>query len=130
MKFSQRSLMRMEGVDERLVSIMKLAITKSKVDFGIPPYGGMRTAKEQAFLFKEGKSKADGYDKLSKHQSGRAIDVFAYVDGKASWEEEHLAMVACAVLQSANQLGIKIKWGGLFRRFIDMPHFELAKSEQ
>lgn len=125
MKFSERSLMRLEGVDERLQKIMHHAIGITKVDFGIPPYGGVRTAKEQSLLFKEGKSKADGYEKESKHQSGRAVDVYAYVDGKASWEEEHLAMVACAVLQSASKLGYALEWGGLWR-WKDMPHFQLT----
>jgi peptidoglycan LD-endopeptidase CwlK len=128
MKFSQRSLMRMEGVDPRLREIMNLAINLTKVDFGIPPYGGIRTAKEQSLLFKEGKSKADGYKKLSKHQSGKALDVYAYVDGKASWEEEHLSMVACAVLQAASRLGYALDWGGLWK-WQDMPHFELRENK-
>lgn len=130
MKFSQRSLMRLEGVDERLQKIMNHAIVRTKVDFGIPPYGGVRTEKEQNLLYKEGKSKADGYEKLSRHQLGKAVDVYAYVDGKASWEEEHLAMIACAVLQSASQLGYKLEWGGLWKGFVDMPHFELVDDDE
>lgn len=124
MAFSSRSLMRMEGVDKRLVEVMHLAMSLSKVDFGIPPYGGVRTAKEQALLFKEGKSKADGVKVKSKHQSGSAIDVYAYVNGKASWDEKDLAMVACAVLQAANTLGYKVEWGGLWA-WVDMPHFQI-----
>lgn len=126
MKFSKRSLERMEGIDERLIEVMHLAIKTSKVDFGIPTHGGIRTAEEQLQLFKEKVSKADGYIKKSYHQTGLACDVFAYVDGKASWKEEHLAMVACAVLQSASQLGYKLKWGGLFKSFKDMPHFQIS----
>lgn len=127
MKFSERSLMRMEGVDEELRDVMHLAINITKVDFGIPPYGGMRTSKEQAFLYKEGKSKADGVKNKSKHQTGNAIDVYAYVDGRANWEEEHLSMVACAVLQAANRRGCKLDWGGLWKSFKDMPHFQLRE---
>ena len=125
MKFSNRSLERMEGIDQRLIDIMNLAITITKVDFGIPADGGIRTSERQKQLFLDKVSKADGYIKKSYHQSGLAVDVYAYVDGKASWKEEHMAMVACAVLQAASQLGHKLKWGGLFRNFNDMPHFQL-----
>lgn len=124
-QFSERSLERMEGVDPRLKEIAKHAITISKIDFGIPQDGGLRTAERQAELFADGKSKADGVKKKSRHQSGMALDVYAYVEGKASWEKEHLAMVAAAMLQSASILGYKLEWGGLWRSFVDMPHFQI-----
>ena len=126
MQFSKRSLERMEGIDQRLIDIMNLAISITKVDFGIPADGGIRTSERQHQLFLEKVSKADGYTKKSYHQTGLACDIYAYVDGKASWEEEHLAKVACAILQAASQLGYKLKWGGLFRSFKDMPHFEIS----
>lgn len=123
--FSEKSRERMRGVDERLVEVMNLALHLSKIDFGIPPYGGLRSEEDQAFLYEEGKSKADGIKYKSKHQEGKAVDVYAYVDGKASWDEEHLTHIATAVLQAANQLGVKLEWGGLWNNFIDMPHFEV-----
>lgn len=124
-QFSERSLERMEGVDPRLKEIAKHAITISKIDFGIPADGGLRTAERQAELFATGKSKADGVKNKSRHQSGNALDVYAYVEGKASWEKEHLAMVAAAMLQSASILGYKLEWGGLWKSFVDMPHFQI-----
>ncbi len=130
-KLSKSSKQRREGVDHRLIEISDLAIQISIVDFGIPGDGGLRTAQRQNELFKEGKSKADGYDKKSNHQSdddgyGKALDFYAYVNGKASWETEHLAMVAAAFLQAASMLGYELKWGGLWKTFKDMPHVELA----
>lgn len=124
-QFSERSLERMEGVDPRLKEIAKHAITISKIDFGIPQDGGLRTAERQAELFADGKSKADGVKNKSRHQTGGALDVYAYVDGKASWEKEHLAMVAAAMFQSASILGYKLEWGGLWKSFVDMPHFQI-----
>ena len=115
-------------VDERLVRVAHRAIQISKIDFGIPTDGGIRTAERQHELFEDGKSKADGYHKRSPHQSGRALDFYAYVDGKASWDREHLAMVAAAFLQAASELGIRVRWGGLFRSFSDMPHIELIED--
>lgn len=122
---SNTSLRRRSGVNKKLIEISDLALTISIIDFGIPDHGGLRTRDEQYQLYKDGLSKCDGHSKESKHQSGNAIDVYAYVDGAASWEIEHLSMVAAAMLQAANILGYKLKWGGLWRKFRDMPHFEL-----
>jgi len=125
-QLSKKSRGRLEGIDERLIEIIDLALTTSKVDFGIPEYGGLRTATEQYGLFQTGRSKKDGQEKKSYHQTGRAFDIYAYVDGKASWEEAHLSMVAAAILQAASTLGYKLKWGGLWK-WTDMPHFQLGR---
>lgn len=125
-EFSKRSLERMNGVHDDLVRVAITALAISQIDFGIPPDGGLRTAERQRELFNDRLSKADGFEKQSKHQTGRALDVYAYVDGKASWEPEHLAMVAAAMLQAANRIGIKLEWGGLWSTFQDMPHFQLV----
>lgn len=127
-KFSQSSLDNRAGVDYRLIEISDRAIQLTRVDFGIPGTGGLRTAQQQHDLFKMGKSNADGFSDKSYHQTGRALDVYAFVDGKASWEKEHLAMVATAMLQAANELGYPLEWGGLWKSFVDMPHFQLPET--
>ena len=114
-ELSTRSKERRQGVDPRLIEICDLAIQITLVDFGIPADGGVRTALRQNELYGEGKSDADGYDKISKHQEAEALDFYAFVDGKASWDHRHLAMVACAFLQAASTLRYKIKWGGLWK---------------
>ena len=115
----------MAGIDERLIDIAELAITFSTVDFGIPSTGGLRTTEDQAELYTSGKSKCDGRTNKSYHQSGKAIDVYGYVDGKASWDKLHLATIATAMLQASAQLGYELKWGGLWKSWKDYPHFEL-----
>lgn len=140
-KLSNKSKQRREGVDPRLIKICDLAIQISVIDFGIPGDGGRRMAERQNELFKDGKSKADGYKNLSNHQPaddgyGKALDFYAYVDGAASWDHAHLAMVAVAFFQAASKLGYKIEWGGLWKRkkpkFVngipygwDMPHIQI-----
>jgi peptidoglycan L-alanyl-D-glutamate endopeptidase CwlK len=126
-KLGQRSLNNRAGVDHRLIEISDRAIQISTVDFGHGPYSGLRSVDDQAGLFQAGRSKCDGRANLSYHQSGRALDVFAYVDNKASWEKEHLAIIAAAMLQAANELGHKLEWGGLWKGFCDMPHFQLGE---
>lgn len=125
-RFSSSSLVRRANVDKRLVEISDLAIKISVVDFGVPQYGGLRTAEEQRDLYDANKSNCDGTVKLSNHQIGKALDVYAYVGGKASWDLYDLSMVAAAMLQSASVLGYKLKWGGLWTKFKDYPHFELV----
>lgn len=131
-KFGATSLSRLHGVNPVMVEIMMEAIAVSPIDFGIPPDGGLRTAERQYELWLDGKSKADGTSKKSKHQSGNAIDVFAYVNGKASWNKIHLALIAGVVLAVAKKKGVKVKWGGTFGSSSfegwDMPHFELIED--
>ena len=129
-QLSTKSKQRREGVDPRLIEISDLAIQITVVDFGHPRDGGIRTDERQHELFIDKKSKADGINKKSNHQPaedgyGKALDFYAYVDGKASWEPEHLAIVAAAFLQSASILGYQLSWGGLWKSFQDMPHVEL-----
>lgn len=131
---SSSSKQHRNGVDRRLIEISDLAIKITKIDFGIPEFGGVRTTEEQGELYADGKSKADGVNNLSNHQSGNALDFYAFINGKASWEHEHLAMVAAAHLQAASMLGYKINWGGLWKSTKstngipygwDMAHIEL-----
>ena len=112
---SARSKDHCEGIDPRLIEIRDLAIQITLVDFGIPSTGGVRTALVQNQLFKDGKSNCDGYEKISEHQKGKALDFYAYVHGQASWDRGHLTMVAAAFLQAASKLGYKLSWGGLWK---------------
>lgn len=126
-KFGKRSVEHMQGVDHRLVAIAYRAIQLTPFDFGIPSSGGLRTASEQKELFDTGVSQLDGYAKKSYHQTGKALDFFAIdYDGLATWDEYHLAMVASAFLQAANELGYKLEWGGLWENFKDYPHVQLV----
>ena len=49
-KLSQRSLDRMEGVDERMIAVVKYAITETKVDFGV--ICGLRTYEKKPGITK------------------------------------------------------------------------------
>ena len=126
-KFSNRSKDRMSGVNPKLIDIAYRALEISPIDFGIPEFGGLRTAEEQKKLFDNGKSQLDGYEKLSYHQSGNALDFFAVVSGKASWGKHELAVVAAAFLQAASEKGIRLEWGGLWKSFKDYPHVQIPE---
>ena len=74
-KLSERSLSRAEGVNLKLINLILLAIRRTPIDFGVAWMGGLRTEEQQNQLFREGYSQCDGYEKISKHQSGNAIDL-------------------------------------------------------
>ena len=145
-KLSQRSLDRMEGVDERLVAVAKAAIGHTNTDFGV--ICGLRTIEEQRELYNKGASKT----MKSKHIDGNALDLMAYVGSRASWEIKLYFDIADAVKQGAIDVGVAVRWGGAWhindirewdgtmeeamndyidlrrsqgrRPFIDGPHFE------
>lgn len=127
----------MKGVNPELIVIFTEAIKNSPIDFGVPGLGGLRTAEHQNKLFKAGKSKCDGYKDKSYHQSGNALDFYAYVNGEASWKEHHLSMVAGVIMATAKRLkkegkvSIDLYWGGQFGSSDftgwDMPHIEIAR---
>jgi hypothetical protein len=124
-KLSKRSAKHLSGVHTSLIDVVKLALEITNIDFGIPNTGGLRTVEQQQELYRQEKSQCDGVIKKSNHQTGNAFDVFAYVDGKGSWDIDDLNEVATAILAAASQLGVKIAWGGHWKNFVDRPHFEL-----
>ena len=128
-KLSISSKNRLEGVDPRLIAVIDLALTITLIDFGIPKDGGLRTDARQFEMYCDPdiKTNCDGEMKRSNHQDGRAVDFYAYVGGMASWDKYHLTHIAAAILQAANTLDIKIRWGGFFGSTgWDKPHIELA----
>ena len=148
-KLSQRSLDKLEGVHPDMVKCVKSAIEYTKVDFGV--ICGMRTEEEQKELVAKGASKT----MRSKHLTGHAVDLIAYVGSRASWELNLYDDIADAMAQASKTHGVPIKWGAAWsigniaqwnssmegamnsyidlrrsqgrRPFIDGPHFELIQ---
>ncbi len=118
-RLSENSLKNREGVHPFLIEVCDLALEKSPLDFGIPKLGGVRTLEEQRKLFNEKKSLCDGRFKISPHQKGYALDFFAYVNGKPSWDHAALTMVAATFMQVAtgfNYECLALDWGGLWKK--------------
>ena len=145
---SQRSLDRLEGVHDDMVRVVKKAIDVTKIDFGV--ICGMRTLEEQEALVAKGASQT----MKSKHLEGLAVDLMAYVGGRASWELNLYDDIADAMKEAAKLEDVPIRWGAAWhidnianwdgtmeeamnayidlrrgqgrRPFIDGPHFELS----
>ena len=121
-------------------------ITQSLIDLSIPEWGGKRTAEYQNELFRKGWSKADGYEKKSNHQSGNALDVCAFSNGKQSFNQERLGYIGGLGLKVWEELkeseqvpmDLYLHWGGLWYTpnddpsglGWDLPHFELKDYKQ
>ena len=122
MKFGERSEKNLVGVHPDLVKVMRLAIEKTTVDFGITE--GLRTKERQKELFDQKKSKT----MKSRHLTGHAVDVMAYVDGKGSWLWPLYETINKHVQDAADELKVPIVWGGSWVSFRDGPHFELDRE--
>ena len=122
-KLSERSLGNLEGVDERLQAIVKAAIHSTKIDFGV--ICGLRTIEEQKALVAKGASQT----MKSKHIDGLAVDLFAYIGSRGSWELNLYDDIADAMAQAARDVGVGICWGAAWSTKdvpypMDMRHWE------
>ena len=116
---------------------MNAAISMTTVDFGISE--GHRTLEKQQEYYNAipQLSKCDGIVKKSKHQSlpSLACDIYAYVDGKASYDKETLSYLAGMIEFIGKQLYMSkkithlIQWGGSWTTFVDMPHYQIYKPK-
>lgn len=114
-----RSLSRLSGVHDDLVKVVKLAITLTDVDFTV--LEGRRTRERQKELVAAGASKTMN----SRHLTGHAVDLGAYVAGEVRWDWPLYDRIAVAMKEAATQLGLPLEWGGDWTTFKDGPHFQL-----
>ena len=80
----------------------------------------IRTAEYQNQLYKQGRSKCDGYKAKSNHQGGMAWDIACH--GPNLYDDSILAKAGAI----AKRLGIT--WGGTWSSFVDKPHFEIKEN--
>ena len=119
---STRSLDRLNGVHPDLVSVVKLAIQLSEIDFAV--LEGVRTKERQALLKTIGASQTMN----SRHLTGHAVDLGALLNKEVRWDWPLYHKIAKAMKVAATDLGVPIVWGGDWRTFRDGPHFELNKK--
>ena len=135
-KFGRTSLSRLATCHADIQAIMMEAIRTSRVDFGIAE--GHRSIERQLELYESGKSRV----KKGKHNynPSRAVDVYAYYNGQAQWDDIHMGYLAGHILSVADYLlklekvsHVMISGGnwdndGIFvydHSFKDLPHFQI-----
>ena len=136
-RLGARSLKRLEGIHPDLVKVVTRAIEISEVDFTV--LEGLRTVARQKQLMKSGATRTMN----SRHITGHAIDLGAWVGGSVRWDWPLYHKIAAAMKQAAKETGVPIRWGGtwkllsstpeisakvLHRTFPDGPHFELPSA--
>ena len=110
------------GVHNELAGVVRKAIQLTTTDFKV--IEGLRTMDKQREYFEAGKSRT----MKSRHLTGHAVDLAPIVDGGISWEHVDFYPVAVAMKNAAKSLGVEIEWGGDWKSFVDMPHFQLPWS--
>jgi peptidoglycan LD-endopeptidase CwlK len=122
-KLSQKSIDRLSGVHQDLVDVVKRAIEISEVDFAV--LEGVRSVARQEQLVKAGASQT----MKSRHITGHAVDLGAYVNGSVRWDWPLYDKIALAMKAAAIEKQVAIEWGGDWRTFKDGPHFQLTWEE-
>ena len=115
----KRSRERLNGVHPDLVKVVERAIEISTVDFAV--LEGLRTPERQKVLKEAGASQTLN----SRHITGHAVDLGAYVGGSIRWDWPLYYQIADAMKTAAAELDIPLTWGGDWKTFPDGPHFEL-----
>ena len=121
-KLGARSIERLQGVHPDLVRVVHRAITLTPVDFTV--LEGLRSPERQKTLVASGASQTLN----SRHITGHAVDLGAWVDNQVDWSWPLYTKIANAMKAAANELGISIVWGGDWKTFKDGPHFELDRK--
>lgn len=122
-KWSDRSLGNLRGIHPDLRRVMDRALQISPLDFIV--IEGLRTQERQRQLVASGASRTMN----SRHLTGHAVDLLPIgYDGKAAFDWPLYRKLAPAVKQAAQELGVKIVWGGDWSKFRDGPHFELDRK--
>jgi peptidoglycan L-alanyl-D-glutamate endopeptidase CwlK len=121
-EFSKTTERNLKGVHKDLSDVMRKALKLSPIDFGISE--GLRTQKRQLELLASGKSLTS----KSRHLTGHAVDIFAVINGTASWEFKHYQTIATAVFQAARELNVDVEWGGNWTEIKDGVHFQLSRK--
>ena len=140
---------RLEGVHPDLIRVVERAVRVTPVDFTV--LEGVRSVARQRELVRKGASKTMD----SRHITGHAVDLGAWIGGAVRWDWPLYYSLAAAMQRAARELNIPIVWGGVWDRrlndlpddmdaavaayvrrrkdagrsaFIDGPHFELQKA--
>lgn len=122
-KLGPRSQTRLKGVHPDLVKVVERAIEITTVDFTV--LEGLRDPMRQKKLKDAGASMTLN----SRHITGHAVDLGAWVDDQVDWSWPLYHQIAAAMKEAAKESNVAIVWGGDWRTFKDGPHFELDRRK-
>jgi hypothetical protein len=105
-QLSRKSKEVLNMVNPPMIRVIEKAISISTVDFGVSD--GLRTIHMQQELVNSGRSQTMN----SNHLHGDAVDLKAYIAGKADWTFGLYIEIAEAVRTASIALDIGVRWGG------------------
>ena len=117
-KLGPRSQSRLNGVHPDLVKVVERAIEITTVDFTV--LEGLRDPARQKTLMESGASQTLN----SRHITGHAVDLGAWVDNQVDWSWPLYHKIAAAMKEAARQVNVPIEWGGDWK-MKDGPHWQL-----
>lgn len=87
---------------------------------------GLRSAQRQKELLAAGATRTLD----SRHITGHAVDLAAFVDGPRDirWDWPLYAKLSETVKAAAKAEGVPVTWGGDWKSFRDGPHYELPRD--
>jgi peptidoglycan L-alanyl-D-glutamate endopeptidase CwlK len=118
-----RSKARLKGVHPDLVKVVEKAIQLTTVDFTV--LEGVRDPIRQKKLVESGASQTMN----SRHLTGHAVDLGAWVDDQVDWSWPLYHKINAAMQEASKLVSVPIEWGGNWRTFKDGPHFQLPRKE-
>ncbi len=118
-RFSPRSQEVLRSTHKDLQAVVCDALGLSAVDFTV--LEGRRSADRQKELYDSGATRTLN----SRHLSGHAVDLGAWVGGSLRWDWPLYEKIAYAMKAAAARLNTPIEWGGDWAHFRDGPHFQL-----
>ena len=114
-RLGTRSRAELKGVHPDMDKVVRRAIKITRQDFTV--HDGIRTLREQKRYVKKGVSKTLNSKHLKQKDGyGHAVDLVPYINGKLRWEWEPIYEIAAAMHQAANDLGVQLRWGGVWDR--------------
>lgn len=121
-KFSEHSKKQLSTLHPDLQILCEVSI--NIVDFKI--YEGYRSEQKQNEYFEEGTSKLKYPNSKHNNYPSLAMDLYPYIDGNVSLEQKDFGYLAGQICAVARFMDINLVWGGQWKNFIDLPHFELG----
>ncbi len=122
-KLGTRSRNNLKGVHPDLVRVVERALELTPIDFTV--IEGLRSRERQAELFKQGHTRTmnSRHFMNTKTGFGHAVDI---VPLPVDWNNpQPFHVVADAMKKAAAELGVKITWGGSWKTFKDLPHYQI-----
>ena len=128
-RLSKRSRKNMIGLHPIMGFFIEMLIKETKQDFGILNSGGVRTNKQQAYLYAQGRTREGNkvtWTLDSYHVYGLACDTVAYNNSKFNWEVKNYKEIIKAGESIIEKYDLPIQHAFDAGLKYDYPHWQMS----